>query len=160
MDKKAIFEQLISALTSQLKTAIGAANQAHESATDRENIAENKYDTLGLEASYLAAGQAERVEQCKKALAIAQKLSQDTTTSHHSIQIGSLVCLCDMPNQRSIYLIMPVAGGTILEAEGEKITVLTPQSPLGQQLIGRELNDDIVLTINATSHYLDIQKIY
>ena len=32
--------------------------------THEENIAENKYDTLGLEAAYLAQGQAQRVNEC------------------------------------------------------------------------------------------------
>lgn len=33
-----------------------AVSAAHEAATHEENIAEHKYDTLGLEAAYLATG--------------------------------------------------------------------------------------------------------
>ena len=34
-----------------------------------ENVAENKYDTLGLEAAYLVTGQARRAEAIRQAMA-------------------------------------------------------------------------------------------
>jgi hypothetical protein len=46
-----------------------AVRAAHETATHEENIAENKYDTLGLEAAYLATGQARRAEAIRQAMA-------------------------------------------------------------------------------------------
>ena len=63
MDKQSIAQQVIEHLTGDLSAAEQAARVAHETATHEENIAENKYDTLGLEAAYLAAGQARRVEE-------------------------------------------------------------------------------------------------
>jgi len=43
---------------------------AHETATHEENIAENKYVTLGLEAAYLATGQARRAEAIRHPTAV------------------------------------------------------------------------------------------
>ncbi len=63
MDKQAIVQQVIERLGLELQAPEQAARVAHETATHEENIAENKYDTLGLEAAYLAAGQARRVEE-------------------------------------------------------------------------------------------------
>ncbi len=59
MNKQTVHQLILDKLKIDLDIAERAAQTAYETATHEENIAENKYDTLGLEASYLAAGQAE-----------------------------------------------------------------------------------------------------
>ncbi|MDY7065315.1 hypothetical protein PsexTeo8_17450 [Pseudomonas extremaustralis] len=56
MNKHAVLQLILEKLAADLDIAQRAAQTAYETATHEENIAENKYDTLGLEASYLAAG--------------------------------------------------------------------------------------------------------
>ena len=63
MQKADVIAAIIAALTDQRDHAAAAADQARETATSKENIAENKYDTFGLEAAYLAHGQSTRVQQ-------------------------------------------------------------------------------------------------
>lgn len=60
MDKLLLRQQVLGRLAEDLLRVEQAAQIAHEAATHEENIAENKYDTLGLEAAYLATGQARR----------------------------------------------------------------------------------------------------
>ena len=60
MDKFLLQHQVLARLTEDLRHAEEAVRAAHETATHEENVAENKYDTLGLEAAYLATGQARR----------------------------------------------------------------------------------------------------
>ena len=74
MNKHAVHQLVLEKLSVDLDIAQRAAQTAYETATHEENIAENKYDTLGLEASYLAAGQAKRVEEIKQALALCQSM--------------------------------------------------------------------------------------
>ncbi len=62
MDKFLLRQQVLERLAEDLQQAEQAVRVAHETATHEENIAENKYDTLGLEAAYLATGQARRAE--------------------------------------------------------------------------------------------------
>ena len=61
MNKTNVIKTIIALLEVQYQTAIDAAKEAHSTATDDETIAENKYDTFALEASYLAHGQSQRV---------------------------------------------------------------------------------------------------
>ncbi|MGS0681986.1 GreA/GreB family elongation factor [Shewanella sp. 125m-7] len=56
---------ILAALENAYASASAAASRAHETATGSESIAENKYDTFGLEASYLAHGQSMRAAQCR-----------------------------------------------------------------------------------------------
>ena len=61
MNKTTVHQLIIDKLRIDLDVAERAAQTAYETATHEENVAENKYDTLGLEASYLATGQARRM---------------------------------------------------------------------------------------------------
>ena len=57
MNKRAIIKKIVAKLTSELEVYFRAAQFARAEATHEQNKAENKYDTRGLEASYLARGQ-------------------------------------------------------------------------------------------------------
>ncbi len=63
MDKVTLLAQIVATLEHDVDVLRRAAQTAYETATAEENIAENKYDTLGLEASYLATGQARRTAE-------------------------------------------------------------------------------------------------
>lgn len=160
MNKALVFQHLIKALQSQLDTAEKAAKQAYESATHKENVAENKYDTLGLEASYLAEGQAKRVAQCREALTIAKQLSTQQKAQSEAIKVGSVVTLCNANNEKQLFLISPIAGGTKLEFQGQHITVITPSSPVGKQLIGLKRWDEVALNILNEPQHVEVQAIH
>ena len=68
MDKPALLAHIIQRLNADLQQAVQAAEAAHADATHEESVAENQYDTLGLEASYLAAGHSRRVLELREAL--------------------------------------------------------------------------------------------
>ncbi len=74
MNKHSVHQLILDKLRIDLDIAERAAQTAYETATHEENIAENKYDTLGLEASYLAAGQARRVEEIRQSLTLYKTL--------------------------------------------------------------------------------------
>ena len=60
MNKRAIIKKIIAKLTGELEVYFRAAQYARDEATHEQNKAENKYDTRGLEASYLARGQSKQ----------------------------------------------------------------------------------------------------
>ena len=61
MDKRTLLLQLIDKINTELEVIRKSAEIAHDDATHEESRAENKYDTRGLESSYLAGAQMERV---------------------------------------------------------------------------------------------------
>jgi hypothetical protein len=80
MDKFLLQQQVLERLAKDLLQAEEAARAAHKTATHEENIAKNKYDTLGLEAAYLATGQARRAEAIRQAMAIGATSARASTT--------------------------------------------------------------------------------
>ncbi|KHL72243.1 elongation factor GreAB [Pseudomonas putida] len=145
MDKAILLTRIVAALETDMEVLRRAAQTAYETATAEENIAENKYDTLGLEASYLATGQARRTAEIRQALLIYQQLVLRDYDQARGIQIGSLVTLEDEAGvQRQVFLGPEAAGLKIGEGDA-LVTVITPRSPLGQQLIGKKVDDEVSL---------------
>ncbi|HEN8714517.1 MULTISPECIES: GreA/GreB family elongation factor [Pseudomonas] len=145
MDKATLLTRIVAALETDMEVLRRAAQTAYETATAEENIAENKYDTLGLEASYLATGQARRTAEIRQALLIYQQLVLRDYDPARGIQIGSLVILEDEAGaQRQVFLGPEAAGLKIGEADA-LVTVITPRSPLGQQLVGKKVDDEVSL---------------
>ena len=118
-----------------------AAKTAHRAATDPENIPDNKYDTLSLEASYVAQGQANRAREIHSALACYLALDVKTFDADSEVRLTALVTLEDADGARRTVFLGPCAGGVRVTHRGEEVTVITPQSPLGRQLLGRGVGD-------------------
>lgn len=131
-----------------------AAIQAHETATHKENKAENKYDTLGLEAAYLAEGQAKRVAQLDKDLLSFRKLQVKHFNKNMEVGLGALVSLKTDTNTIKYIFISPIAGGISFNYQNISIMLITESSPLGKALKNASLGDDIKLNhTNNASHY-------
>lgn len=147
MNKAELLQRIIDTLTFDLDVAQRAAQTAYETATAEENIAENKYDTLGLEASYLATGQARRMEEIRQARAAYQQLMLRDYDPARGIQISNLVTL-EAENGSCQHLFIGPEGAGLKIGQGEQlVTVITPRSPLGQNLMGKHEDDEVSPTL-------------
>lgn len=140
LNKQTIVEQIIAALERELEGTMQSARDAHSGATNEQNKAENKYDTRGLEASYLAHGQSRQALETMQAIHLFRGLPLREFAEGEAIGLGAIVEL-EHGRDHLFYFIGPRAGGTEVEVEGETVLVLTPQSPLGQQLSGMRAGD-------------------
>ena len=113
-----------------------AARASHAEATHESSRAENKYDTRGLEAAYLAGGQARQAREVLEAVEIYENLSAKVFSERTPIDISALVEV-EMDGVKSVFFIGPKNGGLEIIHNKREITVLTPQSPLGSKLMGK-----------------------
>ena len=146
-NKELLRKLIIDALKKDFETANNAANSAKETATSKETVAENKYDTFGLEASYLAHGQSIRVNKLAEAIERYVNLPFKKFDEHDNVDITALVTLETENSGRKYFFLGPEAGGLKLQWEGKDIMVITPSTPLGRQLLGKQLDDTIELHI-------------
>ncbi|WP_300631028.1 GreA/GreB family elongation factor [Pseudomonas sp.] len=154
MNKHAVLQLILEKLTADLDIAQRAAQTAYETATHEENIAENKYDTLGLEASYLAAGQARRVEEIKQSLALCQNLQLRAYDDRRGIEVGTLLGLEDENDRQQWLFLAPDAAGLKVDVVGQPVTVITPRSPMGKSLLGKRIDDEVeILVAGARQHF-------
>jgi len=143
MPKTALLACILERLRAEVDLLTRAALATHAEATHEENKAEDKYDTRGLEASYLAHGQSRAAEEAAEAVAQFQALPAREFQPGEAIALGALVRLDDGAR----YFVGPRAGGTEIEFEGDTLMVITPSSPLGRQLVGRHQGDAITLQL-------------
>lgn len=130
-----------------------SAKASHEYATDQEFKAESKYDTRALEASYLASAEAKRVEELKLEIQILEEVDLDQSQKLGEISIGALVEL-QHQNQTRKYFLIPTAGGTVINVDGEAVMVVSVFSPIGDALMGLKANDEFeVETPRETREY-------
>lgn len=156
MDKHALHQAIIATLEENVRTLERAAQTAYEAATAEENIAENKYDTLSLEASYLATGQARRTAELRQALLAYRQLTLRAYAPSQGIQVSQLIELEDTDGTIRRVFLGPEGAGLNITLAGRQVTVITPRSPLGQQLLGKRVDDEIHLSIGATAQCLSI----
>ncbi|MBJ9975706.1 transcription elongation factor GreAB [Pseudomonas sp. S75] len=147
MDKTALLAGIVERLEHDCDLLRRAAQTAYETATAEENIAENKYDTLGLEASYLATGQARRSAELRQALLAYQQLILRDYDAARGIQLSNRVTLEDDQGRRQCLFLGPEGAGLKIGRGAAQVTVITPRSPLGLQLLGKQLDDEITLIL-------------
>ncbi len=156
MNKEQIRKRIIEGLEEDYSLYFGAAKKAHDAAVNEENIPDNKYDTLSLEASYLAQGQANRAQEIKAALEAYRKLEMIPFGEHSPLYLTALVTLEGGDGSLKRVFIGPLAGGLKVELDGEDLVVITPESPLGRALLGRTLGDEVSLIINNARREYEI----
>lgn len=185
--KQLVIDKVVASLKLELSVTLEAANNARLAATDEQSKAETQYDTLAIEAAYLAEGQTKRVEEIRHAIEqfneLASKLATSKVQSIQVIALGSLVEIfhpdsLDKPNSDALanasrwYFIAPAGAGftcelpltnsesTTNEKHPQTVTVITPQSPLGNALLGKQLDDEITLNIANNTVNADVVMIY
>ncbi|MBI3879343.1 MAG: GreA/GreB family elongation factor [Verrucomicrobia bacterium] len=148
MNKRALVKKILAHLADELALYHKAANTARAEATDEQSKAENKYDTRGLEASYLARGQSRQAAETERTIQQFDRLDLRAFGAAEAINLGALVEL-ETKGARTFYFLAPGAGGTEIAHENQEVLVITPHSPLGQQLVGRKEGERLRLTLGG-----------
>ncbi len=146
MNKHALIGKIIVKLAAELELYAKAARAARAEATDEQSKAENKYDTRGLEASYLACGQSRQVAEIERSMREFESLRVREFGPDDPIDLGALVEL-ERKGERSYYFLGPRAGGMEVRHDKREVLVITPQSPLGQQLVGKKQGERLQIEI-------------
>ena len=137
MNKTLLLNKIVAALGESLEVLERAARASHAEATHESSRAESKYDTRGLEASYLAGGQARQAKEIMDSMKLYQALTTRDFAPGDLIDLTAVVKL-QTDGTSALYFIGPKSGGVEVNFEGDEITVITPQSPLGQNLVGKK----------------------
>lgn len=140
--KETIIRQLRDVVRAQYERMLDAARETSAGAADPESVAKSKYETQGLEASYLAAGQGEQAEALAEAVSSLAPTAFPPFPQDAEIAPGALV-ETEADGERSFYLLAPMAGGISCEYEGCEVTILTPEAPLRQKMLGLATGDTL-----------------
>src|SRR5437763_14797375 len=89
--KTKLLARIVEALHNNLAVLAKAARAAYAEATHESSKAENKYDTRGLEAAYLAGGQARQAREILEAIKVYGSLQVKEFGAADAIDLSALV---------------------------------------------------------------------
>ncbi|MCA0934698.1 GreA/GreB family elongation factor [Vibrio alginolyticus] len=159
MSKADLVQIIIQQLEEKLQVAHASTQRAIDAATDEETVPEHKYDTLALEASYLAHGQAMRVQESEEELRQYRALVlRDFTDT--PIGVGAYVVLEDGHSNEKCFFIGPCSGGVTVKWQDKDVFVLTAKSPLGRALLGKEEGDEVIVEIGDKTTCYEVVTVF
>src|SRR3954468_17412756 len=109
MKKAQLLKRIVASLLDSLNVLERAARASHAEATHESSKAENKYDTRGLEASYLARGQSKQAAEAAQAIEEFESLPVRDFAPSEAIDIGAFVEL-KSKSESAFYFIGPRGG--------------------------------------------------
>jgi transcription elongation GreA/GreB family factor len=160
MDKFVLRQQVLERLAEDLLQAEQAVRAAHEAATHEENIAENKYDTLGLEAAYLATGHARRAEAIRQALANWRQFRPSPYDASKGIQLGAWVCLVDSDDKQQQLFLGPGGGSMKLVIGAQSVQVISCEAPLARAVLGRREGDEVSIRVAPIRQQFEVLRVH
>jgi hypothetical protein len=122
-DKADVVAAFLARVAAELAALEQMTRMSRDEATSGEAKAENKYDTRATEASYLAAGQGQRLLSLRRLVALLE--TQPGACELYELE-GS--------GGPVFFLLAPDGGGTRLKVAGRDVVVVTTAAPVGLAL--------------------------
>jgi transcription elongation GreA/GreB family factor len=145
-DKRALVARLREDIAQAVAVLSRAAKESREAATHDEAKPENDKDTRAIEAAYLAGAQADRARDLERVAAALAALPLKIFGPGDRISASAIVELeHDGVTQR--YFLAPQGGGMRAVVDGAEVVVVTPQSALGRELLGKTEGDVVEVTV-------------
>jgi transcription elongation GreA/GreB family factor len=154
MNKTSILKALIKELEEELRRLLAANEAASAGATHAEARAETKWDTCGLEQSYLARGHAQQFETLAKQVEDLRAFAAPDFTGR-AVDAGALVKV-DMGGEALLFFLLHCGGGTELNVEGQEVTIITPESPVGAALLDKQPGETFSFRAGASGKVLTV----
>ncbi len=155
LTKQALKAELLARLGEDLRALERAHRATCEGATHEEAKPENDKDTRALEQSYLARGQAARIEELRVSIAAVNALSS-RDLEEKRVALGALVTI-EEDGEESTLLLAPGGGGVRLA--GGAVQIVTPKSPLGRALLGQRAGDDVEIALKGKTRTMQVVRV-
>ncbi|MFQ3170348.1 MAG: hypothetical protein ACI9DG_000361 [Oleispira sp.] len=173
VNKKQLLKQLLNHLQQEIDATLNAVNEAHALASHEQSKPENQYDTLALEAAYLAHGQSVRIAELQRQFMLLDHFELSDYSDESRIVVGALVCIENSvegvsreENQQQWLWLLPVAGGILLKFEdcnsnnnesgNLALRTITPEAPLAKKLLGNYVGDKLVLNLGHKKKQFEV----
>ncbi len=137
MDKQLIIEAIRENVTKEITNLKEVVKATIEGVTNEESKPENEYDTRGLEATYLARGQNQRIADLEEVLLMLRHINLKNFGPNDGISNTALVEI-EFNGKKSTVFMLAKGGGIVVKVQGQTIQVVTPSSPLGEALLDQK----------------------
>lgn len=144
-------EKLLADLTKTQKDAQDRANEA-------EGAMQSRYDTFKEEGQYLSDALKVRCNEAKKTVfMLKQVVDSGISSASHNVQLTAYIEVEFEDNdERGRFLMLPAMAG---ETVNHNVTVITPASPVGKSLIGKEEGDEFFFIVKGKKRKGEITEV-
>ncbi len=156
LSKQSVVTAFIDDLSAAITEGTARARATAASATHSEARKEDDKDTRGLEESYLAAGQAQRVADLELERAAFRAMPALAFDDETPLTVGALVLLEDEDGGERILLITTTSGGRKVTVDGRAVSAVTPNAPLGRALLGKIVGDEVEIRVKRRSQVFEL----
>lgn len=139
--KQQLQQALLADMDDDIEHALRAAKMAQATAADGNNRPENQYDTLALEAAYLAHGQSERIHQLQQLRIAINRWHVPVFDEDDELGAGALLHLQHAQQGDVLLWLTPTGGRQLKLAEGT-VQVVNVKAPLVEQFRRCVVGDD------------------
>lgn len=156
-EKQHLLTEVLRLLEDEHQKLVQAAETTRKGAVHEEARPENDKDTRALEASYLARGQAKRVEELVESIGRLRFVDLKPSAT---VRAGSLIRVENEDESEELYFLLPSGGGLKIETRsGETVRVITGAAPIGQSLQGCSPDDEVELRVGKKTRLMWVVEI-
>ena len=119
-----------------------------------------------MEASYLAQGQSRQAAETELAKQLFESIQLRDFGPETPIDVGAVIELESRTGalggdgERSFYFIGKKAGGTEVVHGNKTIIVITPESPLGREVMGKRQGDLATMSVSSPKRSYQIATVW
>jgi hypothetical protein len=159
INKSDIVQAILERLRRELHVIEEATSMANEEAQPADDITESQRENRALENQYLVDGQSRIAREHREAILAYETLPLRGFGAGEPAALTALVEV-QSGGEKSLYFLGPRAGGVEITVAGSSVLVLTPQSPLGRTLLGRNIGETFAVEHGAVGRQATITALF
>lgn len=161
MDKRDIFEQIKAELTETLANTEKLKKDSQDEANRHIGRMASRYDTFKEEAQMMVAAHEVRIAELRASLVQIQAVldhssALDTTDK---IRSGTVILLEADDGTKRRHVLSPTGGGIKVTSGDEELVVITPDSPLGKQLMGLIVGEEVEIKVGNNKRSYEVVEV-
>ena len=148
IDKVSLLRAVVGQIEETLRRMDSGYATARQATLDSPHVMKSKREVTGIEASYLANGLAQNIQEREHELRALRSLGLPVAPSR--VALGCVVGVGAPEDEVDcLYFLLPVCGGMEVPlGDGRRtVRVLTPGAPVAKVLLGKRLGEELMLPL-------------